>query len=171
MQSLEVISLNLWHILISLANLLILFLILKKFLFKPVNNVFDARQASLDEQYASAAKAEEEANRNKKAWEDKMKFADTEADAIMQTATEKAHNRGDKIVADAQKKADDIIRQAESEAVLERKKAEAGIKREIVDVSSILTEKMLGREINTEDHRAMIDSFIEGLDGDVNGAE
>ena len=35
------------------------------------------------------------------------------------------------------------------------------IKREIVDVSAAIAEKMLEREVNAEDHRAMIDSFIE----------
>ena len=39
MQSLEVISLNIWQVLISLCNLLLIFLILKKFLFKPVKKV------------------------------------------------------------------------------------------------------------------------------------
>ena len=56
---------------------------------------------------------------------------------------------------------------AETEADLERKKAADGIKREIVEVSGALTEKMLEREINTDDHRALIDSFIEEI-GEVN---
>ena len=41
MQSLEVISVNIWHILISLCNLLILFLIVKRFLFKPVKKALE----------------------------------------------------------------------------------------------------------------------------------
>ena len=41
------------------------------------------------------------------------------------------------------------------------KKAEEQIKREIVEVSGALTEKMLEREINAEDHRNLIDSFLE----------
>ena len=53
------------------------------------------------------------------------------------------------------------------EAKLERKKATEGIKREIVDVSSAIAEKMLEREVNENDHRALIDSFIEKIgDGD-----
>ena len=48
MQSLEVISFNLWQMLISLANLVILFWILKRFLFKPVKKVLAQRQAELD---------------------------------------------------------------------------------------------------------------------------
>ena len=34
------------------------------------------------------------------------------------------------------------------------------IKKEIVDVSTVLTEKMLHREINADDHRTIIDSVI-----------
>jgi len=48
MQTLEVISVNLWQILISLLNLLILFLLFKKFLFKPVNNMLAKRQSEID---------------------------------------------------------------------------------------------------------------------------
>ena len=51
MQTLEVISVNLWQILISLLNLLILFLLFKKFLFKPVNNMLAKRQSEIDEKY------------------------------------------------------------------------------------------------------------------------
>ena len=163
MQTLEVISINLWQILISLANLILLFLILKKFLFAPVNKVLEQRNAAVDEQYAAAAAAQEEAENNRDTWEQKLKTADTQAEAILQKASEKAHNRGDRIIAEAQEKADSILRKAEVEAELERKKAESDIKQEIVDVSAALAEKMLDREINTDDHRAMIDSFIKGL--------
>lgn len=171
MQSLEVISINLWQILISLANLVILFLILKKFLFKPVKKVLAERQSALDAQYSAAEEAKNQALANKGAWEQKMQRANEEADAVIQTATAKAQSRGDRIVAEAREKADGIIRQAETAAQLERKKAEDGIKREIVDISAVLTEKMLGREINTQDHRAMIDSFIEGLGDNDDGNE
>ena len=43
MQSLDIISINIWQILISLCNLVLLFLILKKFLYKPVHNVLAQR--------------------------------------------------------------------------------------------------------------------------------
>ena len=99
-----------------------------------------------------------------------MQSAKAEADAIMKDAASKAQIRGDRIVSDAREKADGIIRQAQTAAELERKKAEDGIKKEIVDVSAALTEKMLGREINAQDHREMIDSFIEGL-GEDDGSD
>jgi len=167
MQTLDIISVNLWQILISLANLAILFVIVKKFLFKPVKRMIEQRQKEIDDQYASAAEAEKQASDSREEWENKLSTANAEADAILQEATDNAKNRGDKIVAEAKERADSIVRTAQSEAELERRKATDGIKREIVEVSGALTEKMLEREINTEDHRKLIDSFIEKI-GDGN---
>ena len=45
-------------------------------------------------------------------------------------------------------------------------KATEDIKREIVEVSGALAEKMLEREINTKDHQSLIDSFIEKIGDD-----
>lgn len=55
---LQVVSVNIWQILISLANLLLLFLILKKFLYKPVKKVLDARKAAIDEENRVGCKGE-----------------------------------------------------------------------------------------------------------------
>ncbi len=167
MQSLDVISVNIWNILISLANLLILFLIIKKFLYNPVKNVLAKRQSEVDSVYSSADEANRNAQENKEKWETKLNSASQKADELIQEAANKAELRGDKIISDAKEKAESILRQAESEADLQLKKAQAGIKTEIVNISALLTEKMLNREINTEDHRALIDSVIDNI-GDTN---
>lgn len=171
MQSLDVISINLWDTVISLCNLLLLFYILKRFLYKPVKRVLKQRQEALDEQYSAAARAQQDADTNRLAWAEKMRGAQDEADQILKNAAASADYRGGQIISEARDKAADIVRRAEAEAELEHKKAEAGIKREIVDVSAALTEKLLGREINTDDHHAIIDSFINGIGEDDDGNE
>ncbi len=167
MQNLPVISVNLWQILISLANLVILFLIIKRFLFKPVMAMMNKRQSEIDDRYKVAENAVNEAQENKKLWADKMSTANSEADSIIRDAASTAKIRSDAIVNEAQEKADSIIRVAKSEAELERKKAYDVIKHEIVEVSGELAEKMLEREINKDDHKALIDSFINKI-GDEN---
>ena len=48
-----------------------------------------------------------------------------------------------------------------------RGKRQLIVKKEIIDVSAALAEKLLGREINESDHKNLIDSFIEKIgDGD-----
>jgi F-type H+-transporting ATPase subunit b len=169
MQNLEIISVNLWQILISLCNLLLLFLAVKKFLFQPVKKIMDQRRAEVDAQYAKAAEARQAAEDNREAWEAKMDDARDETNAIVAKAVATANMRGSKIVSDARDQADSLLRQANYEIELERKKAVAGIRQEIVDVSAVLAEKMLEREIRTEDHHDLIDAFIQKIgDADDN---
>ncbi len=163
MQTLEVISVNLWQIVISLLNLLILFLLFKKFLFKPVNNMLSKRQAEIDERYGAADEAKRAAEEDKFFWDEKIGTVKAEADKMIEKAQDNAKRQSDAIISKAKEQADGIIRQAETQAQLEMKKAEEGIKKEIVEVSTALANKLLEREINPEDHRGLIDSFIEKI--------
>ena len=160
-QTLDVISINLWQILISLANLLLIFLILKKLLWKPVKKVMQQRRDMVDKQFADAAAAEAKANEDKAQWAEKLATADDEAAARIADADETARRHGERVIAEAKDKAQGIIRQAEAEAELERQKATASIRDEIADVSAELAQKMLEREISVDDHRTMIASFLD----------
>ena len=161
MQSSEVISVNIWAILISLCNLIIIFLILKKFLFNPVKKILAERQADIDNQYDAAAKAENEAIESKKLYEEKLNCAKVEAQDIIDDASKIATTRSETLIQEAQSNASAILKAAETEAELERKKAQADIKDEIISVSTALSEKMLGREISADDHKNLIDSFFD----------
>ena len=163
MQSLSIISVNIWQILISLANLAILTLILKKFLFKPVRKVLDGRREAIDESYARAEKAQAEAEENRKNYAAAMAAAKQTADQMISQAARDAERRGSEIETEARERAQEIRRQAEADALLEKKKAEEDMKHEIADVSAQLTGKLLEREIRPEDHRELIDSFLQEL--------
>ena len=166
MQSLEVISVNFWQILISLFNLLILFLLFKKFLFKPVNNMLAKRQGEIDAKYEAADEAKRIAQEDRLLWDEKIGTVKLESEEIIKKAQNSAKRQSEAIVSKAKEQADSIVRQAENQAQLEIKKAEDGIKKEIVEVSAALTNKLLEREINTDDHRSLIDSFIEKIGDD-----
>ena len=171
MQSLEVISVNLWLMLISLANLGILYWIIKRFLYKPVMAVIEKRRAAIEAEYSEAEAAYHSAAADRAAYERKLAGAQAEADGMIQAATLTANRRGDRIVEDARERADGIIRQAQTEAELEKKKAQETIRQEIADVSTVLTEKLLGREMSGGDHRAMINAFLDEIGEQHDGNE
>lgn len=166
MQSLEIVSVNIWQILISLANLTILYLLLKKFLYKPVKVVIENRKASIAKSYADAAEAEAKAAADRDEYAAKLATAHATADEIIHEATTVANRRGEKIVAEAHQKAEEIVRQGELEASMEKKKAMESIRRDITDVSAAMTEQLLKREMNEGDHRNMIDEFLKGVGED-----
>ena len=169
MQTLDIISVNIWNTVISLCNLLIIFIVVKKFLFAPVKKVLDARREKIDSDYADAKKAMDEANAARTEYEAKLETARDTADGIIKDATGNANRRADDIVAEAKQKAAVIIKHAEADAELELKKAQSAIRHEIADVSVEISQKLLEREINRDDHKQLIDSFIENLgDSDEN---
>ena len=164
MQSLGVISINLWQVLISLANLGILFLLVKKFLFQPVRKILAQRQAHVDQLYAEADEAKAKAEADQGLWAERMAGARAEADSLIADAREAARRTGDILLDEAKSRADGIVRQAEEEAELEKRRAEEEVRREMADLSTSLAGKLLGREISAEDHKALIDSFLDELD-------
>ena len=83
-QSLDIISVNLWQILISLANLLIVTFILKHFLFKRVQAVLSARQEQVSKIYGEAEESRNTAVSMKQEYEARLASAREEADGLVQ---------------------------------------------------------------------------------------
>ncbi len=165
-QTLDVISVNLWSILISLINLVLMFLILKKFLFQPVKKIMADRRKAVDEIYSKAEEANRMAEENRALYEEKLSRADEDAAAVLRTANERARRAEDAILSEANRKASAALKKADEDIAFEKKKARNEIKSEIAIISLDIAEKVIEREINDEDHKVLIDRFIEDIGSD-----
>lgn len=169
-QTLPVISVNIWSILVSLVNLVILFLIVKKALYKPVRRMLDARKAQLASQYRAAEKAQLSAEKSKAEYNEKLAGASEECSSLLREAEANSQRLSDEMLSQAKDKADAMIRSADTQIELERKKAMRQLKRDAAGLSVDIAEKLLSRELTAEDQNEFIDSFIEGLgDSDDDG--
>ena len=162
-QYLEIITLNVWHIVCAILNLLILTWIVKRFLFDKVKAVLAQRQAEVDAIYTDAQTAKDTAEAQRAEYEAKLSGAEAEAEEILRTATLRADRMSDQILADANEKAAARLRKADADIAQEKKKAVNEIKNEISGMSVDIAEKVVGREIKEDDHKVLIDSFIENL--------
>ena len=160
---LELISLNIWHIVATIGNLLILTWILKKFLWKPVTNMLEKRKNEVDEIYQKAEDAKRVAEQDRLEYRAKLDGAKEEADEIVRAATVRADKLSESIIDDAKSRAEDTLRRAEAEIELEKKRAMNELKDEISSISMQIAENVVGREMNEDDHRELIDSFIDEL--------
>ena len=68
----DFISLELWTSIFTLCNLVILFFVMKKLLFKPVKKMIDSRQQEVDDMYANANQDKEAAAQMKTEYEEKL---------------------------------------------------------------------------------------------------
>ena len=160
---LELISLDIWHIVASVLNLLILTLILKRFLFKPVQKTLEDRQGQVDRIYREAEDSRAKAEEDKALYSEKLAGAVEEAEGIVRSANQRADRQSDEILADANRRAAETVKRAEEEIEQARKKAMDELKNEVAELSVEIAENVVGRELNGEDHRELIDSFIDNL--------
>ena len=162
-QSLPIISVNLWDILISLANLLIIFTILKRFLFKPVQKVMAARQEQVDKMYGDAEEDRNAAVGMKQEYEARLATAREEADGIVKNAVQTAQRKGDAILSEASTQASRMKQKAEEEISMERKQMLMDVRSEISDIAVSIASKVVEREVQKKDHDAFVDEFIRNV--------
>ncbi|MBQ2618962.1 MAG: F0F1 ATP synthase subunit B [Oscillospiraceae bacterium] len=161
------IGFNPWTALFTLLNLVLTFLILKKFLFKPVNKMIDDRQKEIDELYADANAAKQAAETLREDYDRKISEAKDASAQIIAEATQEAHRRRDDMIIHAQSDADAIREKARADIELERKKALNSAKDDISRIALDIAEKVVGRELNSSDHDRMVEDFLRHMEDQV----
>jgi F-type H+-transporting ATPase subunit b len=156
-------TIDVWTMIFTWVNMLILFTVVKKLLFKPINNILDQREAEVKQIYDEANVANEKAMSLEKEYSEKMAQAREEAGEIIKQATLTAQKREKEIIESAHEEVASMTRRAETQIAQERKKAYQEIKNEISDISVAIAGKMVQREIKAEDHEALISQFIENV--------
>ena len=92
------ISIDFFNILATVINILVLFLLMQKFLVKPLMNVIEKRENMINSQFKEAEAAETEAKSLKAKYEDSLKNAHDESISILNKAKTNAQAEYDRIV-------------------------------------------------------------------------
>lgn len=159
----QFISIAPWTIIFQILNLLLLMVFFKKYLFKPVTEILEKRQAEIEGHYQEAQQAETDAKAMKADYESKMAGARQEADRVIKTATESANAMSASIVEDARTQADQLKRRAQTEIDLERRRAFDEVKGELSGIALDIASQVIEREVNEKDHEAFINEFIKNV--------
>ena len=159
----DFVGVNLWTMLFAWLNLLILYLILKKIAFKPLKNMIDSRQKEVDEMYSNAENAENEAGELRREYEEKLSGAKAESEEILKNAQRRAILREEEIIKEAEAEAGRIMERAEAEIELERRRAVNDVKDEVSEIAISIAEAVIERDINENEHKELINSFIEKM--------
>lgn len=120
--------------------------------------------------YEDASAAKEQADRLQAEYAASISGAKEEANQIVKDAQKRAQMRSDEILTDAQTKASAMMTKAEEEIAREKKKAVNEIKDEISDLAVMIATKVVGKDLNTQDHEQLIQEFIDGA-GDLSWKE
>ena len=163
METQQLVTLVPWTFIAQILNLFLQMYLIKRFLFKPINEVLEKRRAQADLEIREAREAKEEADGLKVQYEEGLANARTEAAQIVQSAQKEAQIKADETVRQAQQQAAGIRRKAEADIAQEKKKAINEVKNEIGGIAMDIAGKVVEKEINEADHKNLIDEFIKNV--------
>ena len=156
-------SIDLTTIIGSILNVLILFFVLKHFLFDKVNAVLDSRRTEVAKTYEDADAALNNAKQLESEYTEKLSAAKEESAEIVKNATKKAQNRSDEIIAEARDEARGIVDKANADVEKEKKRVVNQIKDEISDMALSIASRVVSKEIDGKTHEKLIESFIDEI--------
>ena len=149
-----------WTMVFQLINLLITALLFKKFLLKPVKKILQERQDQVNGIYASASEAETKAKANELNYTTLLDGAKVEASEMIHSATTTAQKRGDDLIRQARQEATSLKMKAATDIAMEKKKALNEVKDDISVIALEIASKVVEKEINAKDHESLVEEFI-----------
>lgn len=152
---------DVWNLLFTVINLLILFIAMKLFLFKPVKKIIAERQEEADRQFKEAAKHQQDADDLKAQYEKSIVEAQQESKQMLLDAKRSADTEYQKIIAGAKDSADEIRKNAALEAENEKARILKSAETEIAEMVLDATAKMVGAKKGADVDRALYNKFLD----------
>ncbi len=153
-------TLNL-NLLWTVVNVLVLFLLLRKFLYKPVMNIIEQRQKMVDDKMAAAESSKKEAAEALTDAQAKLRNVDAEAAARRTAYEQQAEKEKQQLLADAQKQADAILAEGKAAAEAERQHKLRQADAQTAELARTMCEKLLERSLNDQDSQHLLDDLLQ----------
>lgn len=163
MQVQELVGIVPWTFIAQICNLFLQVYLIKRFLFKPINNILAKRKEMADAQIHDAVKTREEAEAMKSQYEQDMIQAKNKANEIVVSAQKTASAQSEELLREASRQVAAMKNKAEADIEQEKRKAVNEIKDEIGGMAMEIAGKVIEREISEEDHAKLIDDFIANV--------
>ena len=163
-------SLDPFNLVCIIVNLIVLYILMKKFVFGRVLNVIEARQQMINEEKAGAKAVREEADRLKKEYEENLRQADETSNRIVQEARNRAQDEYSRILDRAAADAEAMKASAQKSIAMEREKTMDELHAQIMDLAVEAAGKIMSEKAGPENDSILYDAFIKEA-GDVDGAK
>lgn len=153
-------DIDIWNFIWSAVNLLLLFIVLKIFLFKPVNKIMDERTRSIQNDIDSAKKSMEEAEALKQQYTEDLSNAKEEARRIVMKAQDDAAAEKAVLMQRFKEDADKLVADANKAIENERRRVLQQAQSQIADLAIEAASKIIGENVDDEKNRRIVDKFL-----------
>ena len=157
------------NLLFAIINIIVLFLLLRKFLIKPVRNIMEKRDEMIRSGLENARKSQSDAELMKQEYEEKLKNAGDISAGIISDAKKEAEARSKNILDEANAKADNILSSARENAETAKIKAVSEAKEQITDLAAEMARKLVTTSKDSNFDSGEYDRFIRETGDDNDG--
>ena len=140
-----------------------LFLLMSNLLFNPARKLLKDRQSRIAKDISDANEDKESAAALKAEYEGKLKDIDKEAEVILSEARQKALKNESKIIDEAKQEAARIIKRAQEEAELEKKHAMDDVKQDMIQIASMMAQKVVAASIDTKIQDSLVEETLREM--------
>lgn len=159
-----------WNVLATIINLIVLYLLMRRFLFQPIQNTIDKRKELLDNRFHQAEDEKNQADQLKEQYQGLMDNAKTESDKILEQARDQANSEYETRLDTARKQTDTMLETARSKIETERDKMIHELETQISALAMCAAAKVIGRNASPKYDKALYEQFLSGT-GDGNDAD
>jgi F-type H+-transporting ATPase subunit b len=153
-----------WQVLFSsLIGFIILFMVLRKFLFPPVLQMIDERRESIEAAFAEVDQARDDVARMKAEYETNMARINAEAQAKLQEALAQGQALAAQLRAEAEQQRESLLARTQEDIRRERDKAVADLRNEAIDLSFAMASKVLEGGLDRSLHDKLVADFVRDL--------
>lgn len=156
---------------VQAGGFLLLLLVFKFFLFKPIFYILEARRQEVESRYREAEEQREAANRLRAEYEEHLAHIQEEMRAKIAEALKEGQAMRDEIIASSRVKAEDILARAEEQIEREKEKTITELRKIVADLTVDVASKLLSESLDDAKHRMLIAQFIEELDSKAGSAQ
>jgi F-type H+-transporting ATPase subunit b len=151
---------------VELVAFLIVLAVIARYVLPPVNKALRDRQAQIQSELAAADKARAEASAADEDRRQALEEARRRASEIVEQATRSAEKTRSDAAALGQEEHDRILANANAEVNQARQRALEEATAELSQLVMDVVERVIGREVNAEDHRDLVNEAIAAVNAD-----
>jgi len=165
----EKLGINLPWLLAQLVNFILVLVILRMLVYKPVLAMFETRKQKIQEALENAEKVKADAALQQKEFDRKLDDARREAQSAAAVAQQAAEKERQRIIAEAQQDAEKIRVAARGELDYERKQMVSELRQQVIDLSMIGAQRVIGGNLDDRKSRQLVENFLNEVDFGANG--
>lgn len=159
----EALGISLGYILIYITSFVILYLVLKEWIYKPILNMLDKRRATIARGMEDAREAADARANAEKDAASIVSEAQVKAASVIREAVERAEVSAREIVAKAEADAAKKRSEALSEVEQERNRMLAELRSQVASLAIAAAQKLIGESLDEKRQRALVDEFFSGV--------